>query len=75
MNEDIIYTVKEVAKLIKSNSDSVYELIRHGLLPALKLGNLKVRGVALEAFLEKYEGYDLSDLDNIVKMDNYRIEK
>jgi len=70
MSEDVIYTVKEVAKLIKSNPDFVYELINHGLLPALKLGNLKVRRVALLKFLEIYEGHDLSELDNIKKMDN-----
>lgn len=69
MNEDILYTVKEVSKLIKSNPDYIYQLINHGLLPALKLGSFKVRRVTLESFLEKYEGYDLTDLNNIVKMD------
>lgn len=68
MTEDILYTVKEVAKLIKSNTSYVYELIDRGILPALKLGSLKVRRMALEDFLKLYEGHDLSDLGNISKL-------
>ena len=52
--EDILYTVSEVAKLIKTNTNYVYELIKKGFLPALKLGSYKVRRVALLEFLEKY---------------------
>ena len=34
-------------------------------LPALKLGSLKVRKTVLIELTVKYEGMDLSDLDNI----------
>ncbi len=63
--EDMLFTVSEVAKIIKCNKSVVYNLINKGLLPCLILGHKKVRKVALENFLEKYEGMDLSDLDNI----------
>lgn len=63
--EDILYTVSEVAKLIKTNPAYVYELIKSDLLPALKLGSYKIRRIALLEFLEKYEGKDLSDLNHI----------
>ena len=66
--EDILYTVPETAKLIKSNPNFVYSLIRKGLLPSLKLGSYKVRKKALLDFLERYEGKDLTDLDNIVNL-------
>ena len=66
--EDILYTVSEVAKLIKTNTNYVYELIKKGFLPALKLGSYKVRRAALLEFLEKYEGKDLTDLYNIVNL-------
>lgn len=59
--EDILYTVPETAKLIKSNADYVYKLIRAGQLPVLKLGNYKIRRSALLEFLEKNEGKDLTD--------------
>lgn len=64
-NSRVIYTVKEISQLLHSNIGYVYQLIDLGLLPALKLGSLKVRKEALEEFLRQYEGYDLSDLGNI----------
>ena len=67
--DDVLYTVSEVSKLIKCNTNYVYDLIRKGLLPALKLGSYKVRKAALLDFLEKYEGKDLTDLNNIVELD------
>ena len=66
--EYVLYTVAETAKLLKTNSNYVYELIKRGLLPALKLGSYKVRKTALTNFLEKNEGKDLTDLDNIISL-------
>ncbi|MBS5822443.1 MAG: helix-turn-helix domain-containing protein [Clostridium argentinense] len=66
--EDVLYTVSEVSKLIKCNTNYTYALINNGLLPALKLGSYKVRKVALLEFLEKYEGKDLTDLNNIIDL-------
>lgn len=58
---DILYTVSEVSKLIKCNNAYTYRLINAGLLPVLKLGCYKIRKTALLDFLAKYEGKDLSD--------------
>lgn len=49
-----LYTVKEVAKILKTNSDLVYGLIREKQLPGLKLGSMRIRGSDLERFIEKY---------------------
>lgn len=57
----IIYTVKEVAEILKTNIDYVHALRKAGLLPFLKLGQYKVRRQALLDFLCKYEGYDLTN--------------
>lgn len=62
---DELYTVKEVAKIMKVNVHRVYDLIHAGLLPALKLGSIKIRKESLEDFLRKYDGMDLTDLNNI----------
>lgn len=62
-----LYTVKEAAAFLHVNVHYVYELIRSGVLPALKLGSLKIREEAIAEFLEKYEEYDLTDLSNISK--------
>ena len=63
--EDVLYTVKETSKLLKTNPNYVYELIKRGMLPALKLGSFKIRRTTILNFLEQNEGKDLTDLDNI----------
>ncbi len=63
--EDVLYTVKEASKLLKTNPNYVYELIKRGMLPALKLGSFKIRRTTILNFLEQNEGKDLTDLDNI----------
>lgn len=65
----MLYTVKKTAATLGVNVHLVYNLIRKGLLPAMKLGSLKIRKETLEEFVSTYEGKDLSDLDNIVLMD------
>lgn len=69
MNKEdkMLYSVKEVSATLGVNVHIVYELIKKGLLPAMKLGSLKVRKKTLDDFLEKYDGMDLSDLDNITE--------
>ena len=47
----------------------VYKLMNSGLLPYLVLGRRKVRAATLETFLEKYEGYDITNPDNIQKIE------
>ena len=68
MDEKLLYNVKEVSKCLGVNVHLVYVLIRKGLLPALKLGSLKVRKASLESFIARYEGMDLADLDNITEL-------
>lgn len=63
--EDVIYTIPEVAKLLKTNENYVYKLIKAKLLPCLQLGRFKVRREALLNFLAKYEGMNLSDPENV----------
>lgn len=65
---DVLYTVKEVAELLKTNVDYVHKLRKAGILPFLKIGQYKVRKQALEIFLEKYEGKDLTDPFNIKEL-------
>lgn len=66
--EDVLYTVAEVAELLKTSLNNVYTLIKADLLPVLKLGGYKVRKLALEEFLAKYEGKDLTDPFNPVEI-------
>ena len=58
---EVLYTVKEVAEMLKTNVDYVHKLRKAGILPFLKIGQYKVRKQALETFLQMYEGKDLTD--------------
>ena len=59
------YTVKEVATILHSSPNYVYELIKKGYLPVIKLGSIKILKTTLETFLLENQGKDLSDLENI----------
>lgn len=72
MYMDELYTAKEVSKILKVNVHKVYDLIRAGMLPALKLGSIKIRKESLKEFLKKYEGMDLTDLDNVCNLTKQR---
>ena len=67
-NERLIYTVKEVATLLHSSPNYIYQLIEKGFLPALKLGSVKILKSSLQKFLIDNEGFDLSDINNIKKL-------
>ena len=47
-----LYTVTEVAKLLKVNRNFVYDLIRKGELEAVKIGSIKVRKDAIERYIQ-----------------------
>ena len=65
MNDTLVYTVRDITKILHCSPNYVYKLIDKGFLPAFKLGSLKILGKSLEKFLIENQGKDLSDLDNI----------
>ena len=66
---EILYTATEVAQMLKTKPEQVYKLMNSGLLPYMVLGRRKVRASTLEAFLAKYEGYNVTDPENIQKIE------
>ena len=68
MNDKLVYTVQEVAKILHSSPNYIYSLIEKGYLPAIKLGSIKILKSTLERFLIENEGNDLSDINNIKKI-------
>lgn len=63
--DDKLYTVSEVAKILKTNTDYVYKLYRTGTLRFLKIGRLKCRKKTLEDFMARYDGQDITDPENV----------
>lgn len=47
----MLYTVTEVAKLLKVNRNFVYKIINDGELEAVKIGSIKVRREALNRYV------------------------
>ena len=48
----MLYTVTEVAKMLKVNRNFVYKLIKDGKLEAVKIGSIKVKKEALNRYIE-----------------------
>lgn len=69
MSETIVYAVKDVARILHSSPNYIYKLIEKGYLPAIKLGSIKILKSSLDEFLKENEGYDLSDINEIKKLD------
>lgn len=60
-----LYTVSEVAEILKSNTNYVYKLMNTGLLKYLVIGRRKVRESTLNKFIAEFEGYDITDPENV----------
>lgn len=75
MNDTLIFTVKEAAKILHVSPNYIYQLISKGYIPAIKLGSIKILKSSLERFLEENEGKDFTDLDNIVKLTDIPIKE
>jgi hypothetical protein len=66
--EDMLFTVAETAKILKTNIDQVNLLRRSGLIKFMKLGCYKVRKQELERFLEESQGLDVTNPDKVSKL-------
>lgn len=51
----MLYTVSEVAKMLKVNRNFVYDEIKKGKLRAIKVGSIKIRHDDLEAYINERE--------------------
>ena len=75
MEDTMIFSVHEVAKMLHSSPNYVYKLKNNGYLPAIKLGSVKVLKSTLLKFLIENEGKDLSDINCIKKLDVSLLDK
>lgn len=48
----MLFTVSEVAKLLKVNRNFIYDLIKNGELEAVRVGSIKVTKDALNKYLQ-----------------------
>lgn len=59
-------TVQQVAKILKVNKNTVYDLIGAKLLRAVKLGSTKVATIAVEDFIREMDS-GLIEYDTVTK--------
>ncbi len=57
---DELLNVRQIADLLKTNNDYVYQLRDSGALPFCKVGHYKCRRSAVEEFMRKADGMDYS---------------
>ena len=69
--EKLIYTTHEVAKILHSSPNYIYELIEKGKLKAIKLKSFKIRKSAVEEFLKENTGVSKEDTDFKDKFEEY----
>lgn len=59
MNEDILYTAEEIAKILKVTKGTVYEMIKRGDLEAHHIGKyIRISQTQFEIYLSKSKGYE-----------------
>lgn len=63
-----LYKVIEVAEILGTTKQRVYQLIKYKHLSALKLGDLKITSIELEKFITEADGKDFSDLENVIDL-------
>lgn len=63
-----LYKVIEVAEILGTTKQRVYQLIKYKHLSALKLGDLKITSIELERFITEADGKDFSDLENVIDL-------
>ena len=66
--DQVLYTVSETAELLKVNRNSVYDLLRKNIIRGIKIGSLKITRKELLDFLERNNGKDLSNLEEIKEL-------
>lgn len=71
---EMVYTVDEVAEILRCGPNYVRKLIKSGKLKCMKLGHIKIRKSTLEEFLESYEGYDMTNPSEPVLLNTSNIE-
>ena len=64
-----LYTIPEVAAIMKTNTNFVYGEINKGRLPYILLGSKRVKGEDLEEYIRKYplekpNGGDTNDTES-----------
>lgn len=71
IEQPLTYTVRQAAELLHTNVSGINRLINSGYIRALEpRGTRLIYRKTLIEFIEKWEGYNLSDPSNPIKLNN-----
>ncbi|GED92584.1 MULTISPECIES: MerR family transcriptional regulator [Lentilactobacillus] len=54
-----VHSVPETARIVKTSTDNVYDLIKMGYIKPMILGAKMISNIEIDRFLDKYAGVDL----------------
>lgn len=63
---DRLIGVAEASKILSMSKARLYNIIKAGLIPAVKAGSYKIRESAIDEFIKGFDGMDISDPFNVV---------
>lgn len=64
----VVYTIQELADVLKTSRRTATQLVKSGLIHAIKIGSTKVPAKEVDRFLEANVGKDLTDPYNVVDL-------
>jgi len=64
-NVPIVHSIPETAKILKTNKNTVYSLVKMGLLKYIDLGDKKISDKEIWRFVDKYENENV-DLNQMI---------
>ncbi|WP_053985035.1 hypothetical protein [Niameybacter massiliensis] len=63
-----LYSIDGALGELEITRNKLYALIRHGYITCIKCDTLKIPETEIDNFIEKWTGWDLTDLDNPKKL-------
>ena len=57
-----VFTVAETAEILRCSEGFVRRILNCGLMRYMKIGDIKIRSEALDEFLEKFDGEDVTTI-------------
>ena len=57
-----VFTVAETAEILRCSEGFVRRILTCGLMRYMKIGDIKIRSEALDEFLERFDGEDVTKI-------------
>ncbi len=69
-----LYSIEGALEHLDITKNKLYDLVRHGYIRCMKCDSIKISSTEIDGFIEKWTGWDLTDLANPQKIEKERKE-